>query len=56
MQRIFNMLIQNLTNMGLSLTQINFWDDYIHAEFTDGESKFEVNITKKAEEVNNNGN
>ncbi len=55
MQRIFNMLIQNLTNMGNSITKVNYWDDYINVEFAKGEEKFVVTI-RIDEEDNKNGN
>ena len=51
MQRIFNMLIQNLTNMGHSITQVNFWGDFTKAEFTDGKKKYVVTISEEKEET-----
>ena len=53
MQRIFNMLIQNLTNMGHSITQVNFWDGFTKAEFTDGKKKYVVTISEEKEDKEN---
>lgn len=50
MQRIFNMLIQNLTSMGNSITQVNFYSDFINVEFADGKQKYVVTIRVEKEE------
>lgn len=53
MQRIFNMLIQNLTTMGNQITTVTFWEDFINVEFTDGKSTYSVHISKEKEKTEN---
>ena len=53
MQRVFNMLIQNLTNMGNQITTVNLWEDFIKVEFTDGKATYSVHISKEKGETEN---
>ena len=53
MQEMFNMLIQNITNMGKNLTKVNFFDDFINLEFIDGKEKFIVTVLKEKENTEN---
>jgi hypothetical protein len=35
--------------MGNSIRKVNFWDDFIQVEFTDGNDKYSVTISKEEE-------
>ena len=53
MYRIFNMLIQNLKNMGANITEIAFKEEYLSIEFTDSEGNEFEGWIRRVEEIKN---
>ena len=49
MFRIFNMLVQNLSNMGNHINDIQFNDKYISIDFTDAEGNVYSGFIRKEE-------
>ena len=57
MFRIFNMLIQNLTNLGNRLNEATLNDKFIDINFTDDQGNvYSVFVRKIDKEENENGN
>ena len=54
MFRIFNMLVQNLTNMGNTITEVSCNDKYISFDFTDAKGNRYSGWVRKEEEEKEN--